>query len=68
MPPNKLHSKFVAKFIKRVPEEPGCSEVIVREDGGLIDIEQDSEVIELSPEQAILLRAALLDALTDDRA
>lgn len=60
---------FVAKFDKQIAATDGptgaeiSSRVRLYENSGMLDIEQDGELIELSVDQARELRRALLDAI-----
>ena len=65
MTKNTTGPEAVRKYRATVPGNRENSRVTVREDGGLIDIEQDGEIIELSPAMVIELRRALYDSVTE---
>lgn len=52
-------------FIGAVHETKSCSSVKVTIDGGLIDIEQDGEIIEMTPTQVIELRRILYETVLE---
>lgn len=59
-------ARVVEGFVRLlVFEDPLVGNVTVREDGGMLSLEQDGDLVQIDPADMPALRAALLDAVTE---